>query len=65
MAHFYSLNENRLKDINILFKNKVDNQYVVLNSYGKYCDIAQYSKKYDNVKLICVITDNLDAEMSI
>lgn len=65
MAHFFTLNENKLDDLNILFKNKTDNQYCVLNSYGKYSDIAQYSKKYDNIKLVCVLTDNLDYENGI
>lgn len=58
--HFFCVNNSQLNSLTELLTNKIDNQFIVVQDYGDYSDIAQYSSKYDNVKFVCVKTDNLD-----
>lgn len=60
--HFFYLEENRLNGLFKLFKNKQDGQYMVLNESNGYSDIAQYSEKYQNIRIISVKTDHLKKE---
>jgi len=60
MSHFYLVKEEYIKYLTILYLNKIDNQYYILGSSGRYSDIAQYSSKYDCVSIKTVITENLD-----
>lgn len=59
MAHMFILNEKQVKLIQELLTNKFNNEYVLLNEGNGFADIAQYSEKYDNVRLVTVRNDRL------
>lgn len=59
MAHFIFLTEDQVNDIKTLFKNRFNNEYIVLNEGNGFSDIAQFSEKYDNVRLVTVRNDKL------
>lgn len=46
--------------LKMLFENKIDNQYYILNSYKEFSDIVQYSAKYMNIHFVSVPTSKLD-----
>lgn len=49
----------------MLYLNRIDNQFYVLNESGRYSDIAQYSEKYDCVSIKTVLSENLDRSKQI
>lgn len=49
-----------LDEMKMLYMMREDNAYIVLNEYNEYSTIAQYSSKYDEVKIISVKTENLN-----
>lgn len=60
MQKIYVLEEADLYRLGTLFRNKHDNEYVVLSTNKGYADIAQYSCKYQNVHLATVREDKLN-----
>lgn len=60
MKKFYIIPLNDVSKIKRLYSNRINNQYIVLNYYEEYSDIAQYSLKYDMVTIKTVKTSNLD-----
>lgn len=60
MSHFFYIEEDKLPLLEKLFKNKTDGQFGVLNYGNNFVDIAQYSDKYQNVKIITVHESKLD-----
>lgn len=65
MAKFIVIDQEQLETINVINNLKMDNMYTVLDEYGEYSTIAQYSKKYDNFHIVSVKTENLDRTKSI
>ena len=65
MSHFFLVKENQVKYLSRLYENKIDGQYYILGSSGKYSDIAQYSIKYDCVSIKTVLTENLDIKKEL
>ena len=63
--HFFILELYQLEQIEKLFKERINNSYVILTSSKGYCDIAQYSDKFQTVKLICVREENLSLELEL
>ena len=63
--HFFILEPYQLQQIEKLFKEKINNSYVILTQSKGYCDIAQYSDKFQTVKLICVREENLSLELEL
>lgn len=57
---FYTLEQSQLVLVQMLFEHKIDNEYVILNKYNNYCDIVQYSQKYQNVHFVSVPQNKLD-----
>lgn len=62
---FYTLEQNQVEYIRILFEHKIDNEYVILNQFNNLCDIAQYSSKYQNVHLVTVPIQKLDSRKEL
>lgn len=60
MAKFFNLEAEHVNSINKLIKNKRNNEYVVLAESNGFADIAQWSDKYQNVRIITVRSANLD-----
>ena len=60
MAKFTVIKREMVDELNMLYAMKIDNSYVVVDEYNEFSTIFQYSKKYDQVKLITVKTENLD-----
>lgn len=65
MAKFYTLEERQVKRILTLFERKFNNEYVLLADSNGFSDIAQYSEKYQNVRLCTVRSENLDKDNRI
>lgn len=60
MAKFFNLEESAITGINRLWQRKYNNEYVVLGQANGFTDIAQYSDKYQNIRIVTVRTENLD-----
>lgn len=60
MAKFTIIRRELVDELGMLYHMKVDNAYVVVEEFNEFSTIAQYSAKYDQVKLITVKTENLD-----
>ena len=60
MAKFTIIKRELVDELNMLYSMKIDNSYVVVEEYNEFSTIFQYSKKYDQVKMITVKTENLD-----
>ena len=65
MSHFFFIEEANMNLISDLFANRINDQYVILNQNNGYSDIVQYSEKYQNVKVVTVMTRNLDPKMAL
>lgn len=59
-SHFFFIEENHLPYILKLFSHKNNGEYVVLNESNGFSDIAQYSEKYENIRVITVPTNKLN-----
>ena len=60
MAKFTIIKQKTVDELSMLYHMKVDNAYIVLEEFNEFSTIAQYSAKYNQVKLITVKTENLD-----
>lgn len=60
MAKFFTIQSDQIRQIEKLIHNARDNEYVVLQQSNGFSDIAQWSDKYQCVKVITVPTDRLD-----
>lgn len=60
MQHIFAITEKHLLGVNALAKHKLDGEFVILAYSGSFCDIAQWSDKYQNVKILTVPTSKLD-----
>ena len=60
MAKFTIIKRELVDELTMLYSMKIDNSYVVVEEYNEFSTIFQYSKKYDQVKMITVKTENLD-----
>lgn len=60
MSKFFNLEAEHVNSINKLVQNKRNNEYVVLQESNGFTDIAQWSDKYQNVRIITVRSANLD-----
>lgn len=58
-SHFFFIEEEQVPYLNTLIKNKRDGQYVILAKSNGFCDIAQYSDKFANIKIITVKQESL------
>lgn len=60
MAKFFTVQEDQVHRIGKLFENQREGEYVVLQQSNGFSDIAQYSEKYQAVKVITVPSNRLD-----
>lgn len=65
MSKFIILDRDSIYNLRPLYEAKNDNAYIVLEEYNGYSTIAQYSYKYDNIKIVTVLTDNLDKNKAL
>lgn len=65
MQHIFTITEDKLARVNQLARNKCDGEYVILTMSNGFCDIAQWSDKYQNVKIITLPYDRLDSTMRL
>lgn len=60
MTKFTIIKREKMDELHMLYTMCIDNAYTVLEEFNGYSTIAQYSKKYDQIKIISVKSDNLD-----
>lgn len=65
MQHIFAITEDKKMAINMLFQNKCEGEFVVLSMSNGFCDIAQWSDKYQNVKILTLPSDRLDMTMRL
>ena len=65
MKKMYFVENEQVNMFEQLFKNSIDNQYVVLNKNSTLADIAQYSQKYMNIHINTVPVDRLDPRLEL
>lgn len=65
MQHIFAITENKRDWVNKLFERKCDGEYIVLNMSNGFCDIAQWSDKYQNVKILTLPIESLDKTMRL
>lgn len=65
MAHMFFLEEQKIRLLQRLVKERIDGSYILLQKGHEFSDIAQWSDKYQNVKLVCVRTSQLDESQRI
>lgn len=61
----YFIEQEHIELMSELLKNSIDNQYVVLSSNGRLCDIAQYSSKYQDIHINTLPVDKLDKKLEL
>lgn len=64
-GHFFFLEQLDLIKCKQLLDESIDGLYFILSKNEKYSDIVQYSKKYDNLRVITVYSDNLDKNLEL
>ena len=57
---FTIIKREHLDMMKMLYAMKEDNAFIIVDEFNGYSTIAQYSSKYDQVKLIDVKSENLD-----
>ena len=65
MQHIFAITDEHLEKVNKIARNKFDGEFVILSYGGTFCDIAQWSDKYQNVKIITVPTSRLDMSKAV
>lgn len=65
MAKFTIIRQEKITGLEMLYKMKIDNLYVVVEEFNDFSTIFQYSRKYDQVKMITVQTANLDPNLRL
>lgn len=60
MQHIFAITESQLKKVNIIASHKFDGEFTVLSRGETFSDIAQWSDKYQNVKILTVPTQKLN-----
>lgn len=65
MQHIFAITEKQLAAINEIMRNKMEGEFIILSFGGSFCDIAQWSDKYQNVKILSVPTIKLDMSMCV
>lgn len=59
-SHFFFIEDYQVPYLTTLIQNKKNGQYVVLARSNGFCDIAQYSDKFENIKIITVREEALN-----
>lgn len=59
MAHMFIVKPRHLDGMKVLFEKCEDGQYIILDQNNGFADIAQYSLRYDTVKIVSVRADML------
>ena len=65
MQHIFAITEKQLDAVNKIARNKFEGEFTILSYSGSFCDIAQWSDKYQNVKILTVPTSRLDMSKSV
>ena len=60
MSKFVLVQEDDLRQMKRLFENARDNEYVLLQESNGFSDIAQYSDKYQALRIVTVVSKHLD-----
>lgn len=59
---YFVIDETACKYIYKLLKDKIDMQYIRLNTGNGFSDIVQYSEKYQSCRVITVRNDKLNTD---
>ena len=65
MAKFTLISRDVVDEMLMLYQMKIDNAYIVVEQFNEYSTICQYSAKYDTLKLITVLSENLDSNLRL
>lgn len=65
MQHIFGITEDKFKLLPLLLTYKSDREFVILKDDGSFCDIAQWSNKYQNIKILTVRKDSLNMQYQI
>lgn len=60
MAHMFFVQAEQIRKIEEVALNRIDGQYFVIQESNGWCDIAQWSDKYQNLKILVCKRDSLD-----
>lgn len=63
--HMFIISRYDMDFVRTLFGSAIDGQYLVLNESDGYADIAQYSARYDTVKVLTVRSDRLNRMLEL
>ena len=65
MQHIFAITEKQLESVNKIARDKLEGEFIILTYSSSFCDIAQWSDKYQNVKILTVPTSRLDMSKSV
>lgn len=65
MAKFTIIKRDIADQLIMLYNMKIDNLYIVCEKFNSFSTILQYSKKYDQVKMITVKSEDLDPHLRL
>lgn len=65
MAKFTIIKRDIADQLIMLYNMKIDNLYIVCEEFNSFSTILQYSKKYDQVKMITVKSEDLDPHLRL
>lgn len=65
MAKMFFLYNEQMKVLQRMLDKKEDSSYFVLYEKNGFADIAQYSRNYDSLRLVCVPVAELDPKMKV
>lgn len=65
MQHIFAITEDHLEKVIKIARSKQEGEFVILSYGGTFCDIAQWSNKYQNIKIVTVPTSKLDMSMCV
>lgn len=54
MQHIFTITEDKFKLLPLLLTYKSDKEFVILRKDSPWYDIAQWSNKYQNIKILTV-----------
>ena len=65
MSHFFFIEDYQIASLEKLILRKNDGEYIVLASSNGFSDIAQYTDKFQDLKIIAVPSRKLDPKKEL
>lgn len=65
MQHIFTITEDKFRLLPLLLTYKSDREFVILRRSNDFADIAQWSSKYQNIKILTVRYDSLNLQYEV